>query len=148
MLGGLGGEMLSIPRILYAGARDGVMPKLLAKIHPRFFTPYISIIFYASLGLLFAISGSFKQLAVIASAASLVIYLGVVLATLKLRKTTQTAAEKTFRIPGGIIVPLLAIGTIIWLLSSLTKPELMGMAIFIVVFTLIFFVVKFMRRTV
>lgn len=45
MLGFLGGEILSVPRILFAGARDGLMPKVLSKIHPRFSTPYVAVIF-------------------------------------------------------------------------------------------------------
>ncbi|MEO6499206.1 MAG: amino acid permease, partial [Mucilaginibacter sp.] len=81
MLGSLGGAILSVPRLLFAGARDGLMPKVLAKVHPRFFTPHIAIGFYAMLGLLFAICGGFKQLAIIASASSLLIYLGIILST-------------------------------------------------------------------
>jgi len=146
MLGALGGEILSIPRILFAGARDGLMPKPLAKVHPRFFTPHIAIVFYAALGFLFAISGGFKQLATIASAAVLIIYLGVVLASIKLRKKETAPTEKTFRVPGGVIVPLLATCGIVWLLSNLTRPELTGIAIFILVFSLIYLVTKLVKR--
>jgi APA family basic amino acid/polyamine antiporter len=146
MLGGLGGEILAIPRVLYAGARDGVMPKIFAKVHPRFFTPHIAVAFYAELGFLFAISGGFKQLATISSAATLLIYLGVVLSTIKLRRTKSESSEKTFRVPGGIIIPLLAICVILWLLSHLTKPEFTGIAIFIFVFSLIYIAAKLLKK--
>ncbi len=146
MLGALGGEILSIPRILFAGARDGLMPKPLARVHPRFFTPYIAIAFYAGLGFVFAVSGGFKQLATIASAAVLIIYLGVVLATLKLRKNKPVTSEKAFRVPGGVIVPLVATAGIVWLLSSLSKPELTGIGIFIIVFSLIYVAVKMYKN--
>lgn len=146
MLGSLAGEILSIPRILFAGARDGLLPKPLAKVHPRFLTPYIAIIAYTTLGFVFAISGGFRQLATIASAAVLIIYLGVVLATIKLRNKQTDAAAKTFRVPGGIIVPLLASAGIIWLLSNLAKQELVGIVIFIVVFTVIYLVTKIVKR--
>lgn len=138
MLSSLGGEIMCIPRILFAGARDGLMPKPLSAVHPRFFTPYIAITFYASLGFVMAISGGFKQLATIASSAILIIYLGVVLASIKLRQKQSAATEKTFRVPGGVIVPVLASAGIIWLLSNLAKQELMGMAIFILVFGIIY----------
>jgi basic amino acid/polyamine antiporter, APA family len=146
MLGALGGEILSIPRILFAGARDGLLPKPLAKVHPRFFTPHIAIIFYAALGFLFAISGGFKQLATIASAAVLITYLGVVLASIKLRKKNMATTEKTFRMPAGIIVALLATAGIIWLLSNLTKPELTGIAIFIIVFSVIYLIIYQIKK--
>ncbi len=147
MIGALGGTILSIPRILFAGARDGLMPKVLAKVHPRFYTPHISIVVYASLGFLFAFSGGFNQLAIIASASSLLIYLGIVLATIKLRRTDSLNPEKTFRVPGGIIIPVLAIGAIIWLLSNLTKSELKSIAIFIFIFSIIYIITKMLNKT-
>ncbi len=146
MLGGLSGEVLAIPRILYAAARDGLMPRALAKVHPRFFTPHIAVAFYASLGFLFAISGGFKQLAIISGAATLLIYLGVVLATIKLRKTASTMSEKTFCIPGGITVPVLAICGIVWLLSNLTGRELISISIFIFIFSLIYLLIKLGKK--
>ncbi|MEI9807244.1 MAG: amino acid permease [Bacteroidota bacterium] len=146
MLGALGGEILSIPRILFAGARDGLLPKPLAKVHPLFSTPYIAIAIYASFGFLLAISGGFKQLATIASAAILIIYLGVVMASIKLRKEKSTATEKTFKVPGGIIVPLFAIAGILWLLSNLKQAELAGMGIFILAFSVIYLFMKFVKK--
>ncbi len=146
MLGALGGEILSIPRILFAGARDGLLPKPLAKVHDRYFTPHVAIACYASLGLILAISGGFKQLATIASAALLIIYLGVVLSSVKLRRKETATAEKTFRVPGGIIVPLLAAAGIIWLLSNLSKAELTGIGIFIIVFSIIYFTMKEVKK--
>lgn len=146
MLGSLAGEILSIPRILYAGARDGLLPKPFAKVHPRFLTPHIAITFYTTLGFVFAISGGFRQLATIASAAVLIIYLGVVLASVKLRNKATGEAEKTFRVPGGIIVQLLASAGIIWLLSNLAKQELIGIVIFIAVFTFIYLLVKLVKK--
>ncbi len=146
MLGALGGEILSIPRILFAGARDGLLPKPLAKVHPRYFTSYVAIAVYASLGLVLAISGGFKQLATIASAALLVIYLGVVLSTIKLRKKTEATGEKTFRVYGGLLVPLVAAAGIIWLLSNLSKTDLTGMGIFIVLFSLAYFIIRQLKK--
>lgn len=146
MLGALGGEILSVPRILFAGAKDRLMPAPLARVHPRYFTPYIAIIFYGSLGFLFAISGGFKQLATIASAALLIIYLGVVLSSIKLRKNDPGNTGKTFRVPGGVIVPLLASAGIAWLLSNLTRPELAGIGLFILVFSFIYLITRVYKR--
>jgi amino acid transporter len=146
MLGSLSGEILSIPRILFAGARDGLMPKPFAKVHPRFFTPHIAVAFYAGLGFVFSVTGGFKQLATLTSASLLMIYLGVVLATIKLRKKNNTTSEKTFRVPGGMIVPLTATAGILWLLSGLTKQELTDIAIFIMVFSLIYLIVKQLKK--
>lgn len=146
MLGALGGEIISIPRILFAGARDGLMPKMFSKIHPRFVTPYIAIAFYATLGFCFAVFGGFKQLAILSSAATLMIYLGVILATFKLRRTAVKANEKMFVVPGGLVVPILAVGVIAWLLSNLTKQEFTGLAIFISIFSLIYLLMRLIQK--
>jgi hypothetical protein len=48
--------------------------------------------------------------------------------------------------PGGFIVPLLASAGIIWLLASLTRAELIGIAIFIAVFSGIYLVIKLVKK--
>ncbi len=145
MLGSLSGAILAIPRVLFAGARDGILPKALSKVHPQFFTPHVAIIVYATLGFLFAVFGGFKQLIVLSSAATILIYLGVVLATIKLR-FKKTDAEKTFTIPGGITVPLIAAAIIIWLLSNLSQAEIIGIGIFIAVLVFIFLIMQMIKR--
>ena len=142
ILGSLSGEILSQPRILFAAARDGLLPKRLAGLHPRFATPHIAIGVYVAIGFIMAVSGGFKQLAIIASASSLLLYLGVVLSTIKLRRMKAHDAEKGFRVPGGVMIPLIAAAAIIWLLSHLAKAELTGMGIFMLAFSIIYFVMK------
>ena len=114
-------------------------------MHPQFFTPHVAIIVYATLGFLFAVFGGFKQLIVLSSAATILIYLGVVLATIKLR-FKKTAPEKTFTIPGGITVPLIAAAIIIWLLSNLSQAEIIGISIFIAVLVFIFLIMQMIKR--
>ncbi len=130
-LGILSGDILATPRLLFAGANDGLFPTFLGKVHPKFATPYLAVITYASLIFIFSVSGGFKQLAVLASAAILLVYLGVILATIKLRTKKQDAAEKIFSAPGGLIIPLASIAAIVWLLSSLSKQEVLSTIIFI-----------------
>ena len=61
------GDMLSAPRVVFASARDNNLPKFLATVHPKYKTPYVSIIFFAAVVCVFALSGTFKPLAVLAS---------------------------------------------------------------------------------
>ena len=48
MLGFLSGDALGTPRSLYAFARDGLLPAPLARLHPRFRTPWLAIIVHAA----------------------------------------------------------------------------------------------------
>lgn len=77
---------------MFAGANDGLFPKFLGVVHPKFSTPYYAVILYGILIFIFSISGGFKQLAMMASAIVLVIYLAVALATIKMR--TKKAMKK------------------------------------------------------
>jgi basic amino acid/polyamine antiporter, APA family len=136
------GDVMATPRLLFAGANDGLFPKFLGKIHHKFSTPWLAIIVYALLIFIFAVSGGFKQLAILASAVILLIYLAVILATIKLRMNKKTASEKTFTMPGGFIFPVIGIAAIVWLLTSLSQREILSTLIFISVISLAYIVMK------
>ena len=144
--GAVSTDILSTPRVLFAGAKDGLFPKFLGKIHPKFATPYWSIICFSALIFLFSISGGFQQLAILASAAILLIYLFVVLATIKLRVKKQDDSEKTFKVPGGLVIPSIGVASIVWLLTSLSKWEILSMIIFIAIISIIYLAMKWMQN--
>jgi amino acid transporter len=142
MFGMLSGEILNLPRVIFGLASDRVIPvDKLAAIHPRFKTPYLSILLYAGIGFTLAAVGGFRQLAVIASASMLLVYFGVALSVIKLRRK-QNSDSGDFKIPFGYLVPILAAGIILFFLSNLTGYEKVGILVFIVVLTLIYFLVK------
>ncbi len=146
IFGLLTGEILNIPRVVFRASLDGVIPpKALSKVHSKYFTPYIAIIVYTALDILFAVTGEFKQLAILSSASILLIYLGVALSVIK-RRINKEALPGSFRIPGGYLVPVLAILTVLWLLFSLTQKEQIGGLIFIAVLTVLYFVIDFVRK--
>jgi amino acid transporter len=144
--GNVSADILSTPRSLFAGANDGLFPKFLGKVHPKFATPYIAVIVYGSLIFIFSISGGFKQLAILASASVLLIYLSVILSTMKLRRKKQEVSEKTFRMPGGVIIPFMGITAIIWLLTSLSKIEIFSAAVFVSVVVVLYLVTKGFKK--
>jgi basic amino acid/polyamine antiporter, APA family len=137
---------MSTPRLLFAGANDGMFPKFLGKVHPRFATPYLAVTTYASLIFIFSISGGFKQLAILASAAILLVYLAVILSTIKLRMKKQDEAEKTFRVPGGLVIPFIGIAAIAWLITRLSQYEIITTIIFMAVISVIYFAIKKIQK--
>lgn len=132
IFGALAADMIGAPRGFLAVAQSGMLPRALAALHPRFRTPWISIIVFAGLALLLAATGAFRPLAVLSSMALLLVYLGVCLAALKLRYT-RPRAPGGFRMPGGPTVALLASATVIWLLAHSTRRETIAMASLIAV---------------
>ena len=140
-------DVMATPRLLFAGAKDGMFPNFLSKVHPRYATPHFAVTTYSSLIFIFSISGGFKQLAVLASAAILLVYLAVILSTIKLRMKKQELSEKTFRAPGGVIAPLTGIAAIVWLLASLSKWEILSTIVFIAVICLIYLGMKWVKQS-
>ncbi|MBC5837814.1 APC family permease [Flavobacterium muglaense] len=147
MFGTLSSELLGMPRVLFRASKDKVLPfKPLSKVHKKYATPYVSVIVYASLGFLFSSLGGFKQLAVFSSATILLVYLGVSLSVIKLRKK-NILKEDGFRIPGGYTVPILSSLIIVWLLTNLNQFEVIAIAIFITVLSLLYFLRKKFKKT-
>lgn len=137
--GTMSGDILVSSRVPYAAARDGLLPSWLAKLHPSYATPYRAIILYASIIFLFSISGGFQQLAIMSSASLLLIYVGVISATIRLRKVKS---ENAYSIPGGITVPVLALIATGWFLSHLTREGIVAVVVFLMVTTLVYFLMK------
>ena len=146
MFGNLSGMVLNMSRVLFASALDKVVEsKALARVHPKYSTPHISIITYASLGFIFASIGEFKQLALLSGSSYLLIYLGVILAVIKYRLKGYKS-ERTFVMPGGLIIPIISILAIIWFLSSLPRQEIFAMLIFLLILSAIYLIIKTIKR--
>jgi len=143
MFGNISGMVLNMPRILFAAARDKVLPlRSLARIHHVFRTPYVAVIIYSALGFIFASTGEFKQLVMLSSASYLLIYLGVVLSVIRFR-ISGTKDAGLYTVPGGYLIPAASVLAILWVLSNLPAAELKAMGIFILVTGAIWLVIKF-----
>jgi amino acid transporter len=142
MFGYVSGDMLGSPRALFAFARDGVLPSVLARIHPRFHTPYVAILVYAAIVASVAISSSFTQLAILANVAALTLYLMCVAASYELQRRDVRADGTPFAVPAGPVIPLLAAAVIIWLLSNATRREFGVEALVLAVAAMFYFIRK------
>ncbi|HSK12360.1 MAG TPA: amino acid permease, partial [Phnomibacter sp.] len=145
MFGTLSGQIFNNPRVLFAMTRDEVLPiRPLAAIHKKNHTPYIAIIVYTCCGFLLACFGGFRQLAVIASASMLLVYLGVAVSVIGLRRK-KPFDMGAFTIPFGITVPVLAAFTILYFLSHLQTYEKVGLIIFAASVSFVFAAIKWVE---
>src|SRR2546426_4124745 len=131
--GYLTSDLLCSPRSLFALAESGQLPRKLAVVHPRFGTPAIAIGTYSCLCFIVALSGSFRQLVIIASSGTLLLYLICCLGLLRLRARNIAMAGEPFRAPGGPFVPLAASAIIVWMLTTLERKELVAAAGLVIV---------------
>ncbi len=124
VLGYLAADFLSSPRTLLALAEHGQLPRVLSRLHPRFGTPAASIVTYTLLCALVAWTGSFRQLVIVATSGTLLLYLICCLGLLRLRAKRVETDGEPFRAPGGPFVPIAASAIIVWMLSTLELKEL------------------------
>ncbi|MEY4958475.1 MAG: hypothetical protein RL409_2732 [Gemmatimonadota bacterium] len=122
------GDLLVSPRCLYAAAKDGLLPAPLAKVHPRFQTPYVAILVFATIACALAVLGAFKPLAILGTASVLLVDVFVCLAVLRLRQRGVQTADAPFVIPGGPLVPILGATVCVWVLTNLSREELLGLS--------------------
>jgi APA family basic amino acid/polyamine antiporter len=145
MFGYLSGAVLAAPRCLFAFARDGFLPRQFAAVHPRFRTPHFAIVVNTVLTLALAISGTFARLAILANVTVLLLYMLCALAAWILRRRDVRMAGEPFRMPGGSLVPVLAFGSLGWILfSTVTAREFLAVG-GVVVVALVMYGVRALR---
>jgi basic amino acid/polyamine antiporter, APA family len=137
-------DILSSPRMIFAFGRDGALPQFFAHVHPRYRSPDVAIITYATLAFALSISGTFERLAVLSNVAVLLMYLLCCAACWILVQRDVRSDGEPFNFPGMRIVPALAILAIIWILTHGTAREFIVTGIVLVLSSLLYFV----RRTV
>lgn len=141
--GYVAGDMLASPRALYALGRDRLLPTVIGAVNPRFSTPHVAIIIHAAACATLAISGSFASLAVLAVLSCLLVYLVCCLAAIQLRrKDIRSEGAIPFKVPGGPIVPILAVGVVVWLMSSSTRQEFLAIAAMLAIEVVLFLAMR------
>jgi len=118
--------MLVGPRMFYALARDQQLPQALARVHPRYRTPHIAIICFATLAWAAAMYSNFAQLAALSAIARLPYFITTCLAVPVLRcAKPELQGQRRFRLAGGPLVPVLAALVCIWLLTGSSRSQAM-----------------------
>ena len=107
-------------RILFAMARDGMIPELFHKVNPVTRTPVPNTIIVAALIALLAGLIPIDFLASLTSVGTLVAFTVVSIAVMVLRYR-QPDLPRTFKVPGFPVTPILAILGCLWIIKDL-KP--------------------------
>jgi amino acid transporter len=128
MFGWLGSDILGTPRILFAFARDGLLPRALGRVHGRTHTPYIAILCYASLAVALALSGTFAELAVLSTLLIAAVYIAGCAAAWRLARNAVALAGPPleFRWLGGAMC--VGICSMLALIALASAAEIIGLA--------------------
>src|SRR5438034_7337705 len=140
-------DILSSPRMIFAFGRDGALPQFFAHVHPRYRSPDVAIITYATLAFLLSISGTFEKLAVLSNVAVLLMYLLCCAACWVLvQRDVRADGAQPFNFPGMNIVPALAIVAILWILVHATAREFVVTGVVLAVASVVYLCRSQVRR--
>jgi hypothetical protein len=99
-------------------SRDGLLPKGVSKVHPRFGTPYITTIITCIVVAVIAGLTQIQDVGEMTSIGTLFAFVVVCAAVLILR-VQRPEAHRPFRVPGGALFPVLGIVSCLWLMLNL-----------------------------
>ncbi len=126
MFGWISSDILSTPRVLFAFARDGLLPRPLGRLHPGSQVPHIAILLYAALATGFALTGTFAELAILSILGTAPVYIaGCAAAWLLARRGVALAgAPLNFRWLGAAAAT--GIASMLALVALASRAEILG----------------------
>jgi APA family basic amino acid/polyamine antiporter len=133
-------NLIGLGRVSFAMARNGQLPKSMAKIHSKFGTPYISILFTGALMAVLAFVSDLRQTVAITSLSLLSTHIILHVSAIRLRKKVPDL--KTFKAPFYPLIPSLGLVSCIVLMFSLPVEAWIAWACVVVAFALYYMLVK------
>ena len=148
MLGYMSANILSVPRSIYAYARDGFLPALLSAVHERYRTPHVAIIVHGCVLVALAVTGSYERLAIFSNLNAFVLYMLCAIAVMALRARDVHSDGAPFRIPGGALVPVATVLATGWLMyATATRGDLLGLGLILALALLLYGVRRLRLRS-
>jgi amino acid transporter len=143
----LNGSMLASPRVFFAMADDGLFFETIARVHPRYKTPYVAILLAGLLGMALVLSRSFEQLTDTFVLAIWPFYALGVAAIYRLRKR-RPDLERPYRAIGYPIVPaIFVVSVIAFVINSLiNEPKSTGITFALILTGVPVFQIAFANR--
>ncbi|RKP24494.1 amino acid/polyamine/organocation transporter, APC superfamily, partial [Syncephalis pseudoplumigaleata] len=131
--------LMGQPRIFYAMACDGLFPRFVAKVHPKFHTPYITTIIT---GIVCAVAGGVLPIDVLGEMTSIgtlfaffLVNVGVII----LRFTAKDTPRR-FKVPGGpFLIPGIGAILSVGLIATATVPTIERLFIWMAIGFVIYF---------
>lgn len=98
--------LLGQPRIFFTMAKDGLLPPVFSKVHPRFGTPYVSTLMTGSVAIVLAGILPISILGELVSIGTLLAFVIVCISVIVLRRT-RPELKRPFRTPFVPVLPIL-----------------------------------------
>jgi basic amino acid/polyamine antiporter, APA family len=130
--------LLGQTRVGFSMARDRLLPPALARVHPRFGTPYLITLLTGGLVALLAAFVPLNELAELVNIGTLFAFIVVSIGVILLRRS-RPDLPRAFRVPLVPLVPILAVLACLWLMLNLTGFTWVRFAVWMGIGFLIYF---------
>ena len=110
------------PRIFFSMARDGLLPSVFSRIHPKFRTPHITTILTGLFVAAIAGISSIDEMVDLTNIGTLFAFILVCAGVIILRYRDPDR-PRPFKVPGGIVIPILGILSCLYLMYFLPSTS-------------------------
>ncbi len=138
ILGNLNVAILTSPRIPFAMSSHHELPQALSAVHHRFRTPHVAILITATLMLALTLSSTLIYALTVSTIARLLAYTATCVA-LPVLRSQESAPSALFRLPGGVVISMVAVLLCVWLLANATLIEARDSGIALALGLLVYF---------
>ncbi|MBW1899728.1 MAG: APC family permease, partial [Deltaproteobacteria bacterium] len=108
----LNAGIMTSSRFIYAMARDWSLPKFIARLHPKYATPWVAMLIVMAYSVCVTVYGFLTHyvlsMILVIAATECMIYMVMAVCVIRLRKK-QPDTERSFKIKGGITIPIIVI---------------------------------------
>jgi APA family basic amino acid/polyamine antiporter len=111
---------LGQPRIFFSMARDGLLPPVFSKVHPKYKTPYVGTILTGLFVATFSAFANIAEVVDLTNIGTLFAFVLVSIGVILLRRQ-EPGRHRPFRVPGVPFTPLISVAACIYLMIQLPR---------------------------
>ena len=137
---------LGQPRIFFSMARDGLLPPVLAKVHPRYKTPYVGTIITGIFVAVFAAFANIAEVVDLTNIGTLFAFVLVSAGVIVLRRT-DPERPRPFRVPWVPLTPMISIVACLYLMTQLPGVTWIRFVIWLAVGLILYFTYGYKHST-
>src|SRR5690348_322199 len=137
---------LGQPRIFFSMSRDGLLPPFLAKVHPKYQTPWVGTILTGIFVAFFAAFANIAEVVDLTNIGTLFAFVLVSAGVIVLRRT-DAGRVRPFRVPWVPLTPLISIAACVYLMIQLPGITWLRFAVWLIIGLVLYFAYGFRNST-